>query len=500
MGLILRSSSLANPGDSVTVKGSTLDWVEGDGNLVYLLNKINSGGGGSPYLKTGGASWSGTGLVYDVTALEYYFNGDKNTSATQVTLDASDATYDRFDAIVVDEDGVVSVIKGTAEANPITPTILENQLLVQYILVGDGNITVTGSAMVNAGNITVVDFTTSKYYGNISSAVSGNITYNLTNAVSGAKAIMFHQDSTEPILPIKTFKKNSTDYVLSSINVITLTFINNDCILCEMHNLMSASIEPELMVWLNKGGVASGFVLKAMNDFLMEIKPMRSRILRMNVMFGETFASMFIPLIINTDGSNVPLAGSLSYDTNVGYISSDWIMSGATAGLTVASTTKSISSNFSPLNVAEFGLDDASFGMFYNASGLGGVPHNSRAVIGGNIDLYIYSQNYPANTGIQLNGSKITTSQLSSGFPLIVNRSSNSSVDLYISGVKTTYSNASTAKTADVPSFGLPYIQGNVTVQLIGGYFIGKSLTDIQAALLRSAWVTLHTKLNHKVS
>jgi hypothetical protein len=47
MGLILRSSSLANPGDSVTVKGSTLDWVEGDGNFVYLLNKINSGGGGS---------------------------------------------------------------------------------------------------------------------------------------------------------------------------------------------------------------------------------------------------------------------------------------------------------------------------------------------------------------------------------------------------------------------------------------------------------------------
>jgi len=29
------------------VKGSTLDWVEGDGNFVYLLNKINSGGGGS---------------------------------------------------------------------------------------------------------------------------------------------------------------------------------------------------------------------------------------------------------------------------------------------------------------------------------------------------------------------------------------------------------------------------------------------------------------------
>lgn len=409
---------------------------------------------------------------------------------------ASNAEVQLATKIPIDVNGNMK----SAKVQQIGDKILANIKTVNgQSLIGDGNITATESAMVNAGNITVVDFTTSKYYGNISSAVSGNITYNLTNAVSGAKAIIFHQDSTEPILPIKTFKKNSTDYIISSINVITLTFINNDCILCEMHNLMSASIEPELMVWLNKGGVASGFVLKAMNDFLMEIKPMRSRILRMNVMFGETFASMFIPLIINTDGSNVPLAGSLSYDTNVGYISSDWIMSGATAGLTVASTTKSISSNFSPLNVAEFGLDDASFGMFFNASGFAGWPHNSRAVIGGNIDLYLYSST-PASIGIQLNGSKITTSTLSSGFPLIVNRSSNSSVDLYISGVKTTYSNASTEKTADVPSFGLPYIQGNATVQLIGGYFIGKSLTDIQAALLRSAWVTLHTKLNHKVS
>jgi len=52
-------------------------------------NKIisSTGGGGSsyiaPFLKTGGASWSGTGLVYDVTTLEYYFNGDKVPSATK---------------------------------------------------------------------------------------------------------------------------------------------------------------------------------------------------------------------------------------------------------------------------------------------------------------------------------------------------------------------------------------------------------------------------------
>ena len=92
-----------------------------------------------PYLKTGGASWSGTGLVYDITVLEYYFNGDKLTAATQVTLDASDPVNNRLDAIVVDEAGVVSVIKGDASASPISPSVDESHILVQYILVEAGS-------------------------------------------------------------------------------------------------------------------------------------------------------------------------------------------------------------------------------------------------------------------------------------------------------------------------------------------------------------------------
>ena len=85
----------------------------------------------SKYLISGGASWSGTGLVYDVTTLEYYFNVNKITAPTQVTLDASDPVNNRLDAIVVDESGVISVITGTAASSPITPPIPENQLLVQ---------------------------------------------------------------------------------------------------------------------------------------------------------------------------------------------------------------------------------------------------------------------------------------------------------------------------------------------------------------------------------
>ncbi len=89
----------------------------------------------SKYLISGGASWSGMGLTYDITTIQYYFNGNKTTEATNVTLDASDPDNNRFDAIVVDEDGTNSIISGEANATPITPSIPDSHLLIQYILV-----------------------------------------------------------------------------------------------------------------------------------------------------------------------------------------------------------------------------------------------------------------------------------------------------------------------------------------------------------------------------
>lgn len=92
-------------------------------------------------LLTGGASWSGTGMVFDVTVLTYQINGVNYTSsATSVTLSVGDPSDPRFDAIVVDEFGVVSVISGIPSSNPITPTIPGDQVLIQYVLVNTGAI------------------------------------------------------------------------------------------------------------------------------------------------------------------------------------------------------------------------------------------------------------------------------------------------------------------------------------------------------------------------
>jgi len=103
------------------------------------LPLTNSGG---TQLLTGGASWSGTGMVFDLTVLTYQIAGVNYTSAaTSVTLAVGDPSDPRFDAIVVDEFGVVSVITGTPSSNPITPTIPGEQVLVQYVLVNAGAIT-----------------------------------------------------------------------------------------------------------------------------------------------------------------------------------------------------------------------------------------------------------------------------------------------------------------------------------------------------------------------
>lgn len=102
-----------------------------------LLNVNNLGN--ANLLISGGASWTGLGLVFDTTNLEYQIKGIQYfASAQSITLPPSNPTLPRFDAIVVDEFGVVSSISGTPATNPLTPAVDENYVLIQYVLIGAG--------------------------------------------------------------------------------------------------------------------------------------------------------------------------------------------------------------------------------------------------------------------------------------------------------------------------------------------------------------------------
>ena len=146
-------------------------------------------------LISGGALWN-SGMTFDVSNLTYSFDGTIQTTngSSTVTLSVGDTSFDRIDAIVVDDNtpyGVVSVIEGQPASNPGTPEIPFDKLLVQLIIVATGatsiavnqdiiydeNIEWTGS-VVNApggsGTLNFASTTPTPQQGTICLRVTGN--------------------------------------------------------------------------------------------------------------------------------------------------------------------------------------------------------------------------------------------------------------------------------------------------------------------------------------
>jgi hypothetical protein len=133
------------PGDVYDAATTSLSHPSATNAFATMLDLANiNNPGNANLLISGGASWSGTGMVFNVSALVYQIAGVEFSALAQnITLSSGDPSNNRFDAIVVNEAGVVSVILGTPAVNPLTPAIDENYVLVQYVLVGAGATTPT---------------------------------------------------------------------------------------------------------------------------------------------------------------------------------------------------------------------------------------------------------------------------------------------------------------------------------------------------------------------
>lgn len=94
-------------------------------------NMLNSGVGlplgitnNTSRLVHGDATWSGVGLIYDVTACDYYILGRHfNSLPTQKTLAVSDPSQPRIDVIYLDTSGNVGVLTGVPGSSPIKPIV-----------------------------------------------------------------------------------------------------------------------------------------------------------------------------------------------------------------------------------------------------------------------------------------------------------------------------------------------------------------------------------------
>lgn len=355
---------------------------------------------------------------------------------------------------------------------------------------GVGNLVVPSIAMSAAGESTVVSFATSKYYGTATNPVAGNITYDLAAATAGINAVIFHYANVEPVFPAGTYKLDSSIYAPNSLNIITLKFIDTDSVLIQIHRTANVGLTPEVQTWLDKGGVATGFLLNALNQFMLDIALIRSKILRFNPLWGETFASCFIPLIVNDNGSNIPLG--LALDANYSILSSQWknIGSGGAFSLSVNSINY-LDTGFIPNNQPLYGLNNCSFGFFGNIIPTG---WNDRLDFGtGNGGETNGSQISNGEGKFSINGGVAAIATTIVVRPVTINRLNSSEFVLFRNGTSQVISSSSVGKSTGSFKLG-NIISGNGGKVLMGGYFIGKGLTDLEVSVFNSAWITLITK------
>ena len=348
-----------------------------------------------------------------------------------------------------------------------------------------------GSAFTDGGATNTLTFDSSKWYGtSIAPITNSSILFDITNAVSGSQAIVYHSGSSEPIYPSGTIKRGIGSYINDGANILTFTYLNSNEILLDVDMMNPASF-PEVNYWLQRGGVASGFLLNALNQFMATIQPMRSKIVRFNPLWGETFASIFVPLIVNTDGSTTPIGNPT--DANVGFVEANWNFWGELA-LTNSSQLKYISTSFNPFNVSEVGQDDICVATIVKASTLGYNSYlftgggNLRANINGNtVSLQNASFNSSSVASVP-NTAVINTRQV-----LFYNRTKSTEFDVHKNGVKQIVPAPSTA--VEDSNLVIGHNSSNNIHYIVGGYLISKGLTGTEISLFSGAWNTLIAKI-----
>lgn len=346
-----------------------------------------------------------------------------------------------------------------------------------------------GSAFTDGGATNTLTFDSSKWYGtSIAPIIDSSILFDLTNAMSGSQAIVYHSGSSEPMYPSGTIKRGIGSYINGETNILTFTYLNSNEILLDVDMMNPASF-PEVNYWLQRGGVASGFLLNALNQFMADIQPMRSKIVRFNPLWGETFSSLFVPLIVNTDGSTTPIGNPT--DANVGFVEANWSFFGGIA-LTNFYSLKYISTSFNAFNVAEVDKDDICVATIVKSSGGYSYLFSGGENLKANIHLNIVSVQSAAINSNSV-ASVPNTAVANTRQVLFYNRTKSTEFEVHKNGVKQIVPAPSTAVEDSNLVIGSP---GSFNyLYLIGGYLISKGLTDTEISLFTGAWNTLIAKI-----
>ena len=131
-------------------------------------------------LISGGAEWgqTGNGMTFSLSNIVYTFTGEILTfsaSTPSLTFD-NGSTSDRIDAIVINENKTISIVKGEPNATPTRPAISDSQIPIQYAYINTNATTIGVSEAVYVNNS---QWNTTIYQ--LSGSLSGSVDLGSTN-------------------------------------------------------------------------------------------------------------------------------------------------------------------------------------------------------------------------------------------------------------------------------------------------------------------------------
>jgi len=172
----------------------------------WLLLAITTSNCAGTQLISGSITWSGSGLVYDATDLDYYILCSRYfANSTTLTLAVADPTNPRIDKFYADITGAIGVITGTPATNPQEPQV---NPLTQIDL---GFVYIPAGSTVPAGTTQTVIYNENVEWTGTSDVPSINFAY-ATNPYIGSLSTYL---PSAPYSSYVEWQSNGIDYLFS---------------------------------------------------------------------------------------------------------------------------------------------------------------------------------------------------------------------------------------------------------------------------------------------
>ena len=185
-------------------------------------------------LISGSITWSGSGLIFDATDLDYSIICTRySSSATTLTLSAADPTYARIDKLYADITGNVGVITGTPAPNPQEPVI---NPLSQLDM---GIVYIPAGSTVPAGTTQTVIYNEDIEWVGTSDVPSVNFTY-ATNPYIGSVSTYL---PNAPNSSYVEWQSNGTDYLFSDAQYLKFWVRLNDNFVSDPLSFLDVTFE-----------------------------------------------------------------------------------------------------------------------------------------------------------------------------------------------------------------------------------------------------------------